>query len=260
MLISQYTDKSGNIINVPVYINEKGLYNRAFIDTNKIATVFGRDELRDYINRQIQAGNLVRIKKRSSQTSESASPINAHYGNGTSVAEQSVTSDTSSANSMLSQKPNSVKTNFSLKDSEGNTLTDEQQEYFKESKVRDENGNLLVMYQGAREDFTVFDRKKSSYANLYGRGFYFTKSENHASQYGNTRAYYLNIKHPVSTTETTITKSQLRKFLQAVSENEDYGFENYGYDATIDSVLQSTYGKSDFLMLNDVNRAFKRRV
>ena len=143
---------------------------------------------------------------------------------------------------------------FSLKDSEGNTLTEAQQEFFKDSKVRDENGNLLVMYQGASEDFTVFDRKKSSYANLYGRGFYFTKNENHARQYGNTRAYYLNIKHPVSTTETAITKSQLRKFLQAVIENEDYSFENYGYGATIDSVLESVYGKSDFLMLNDVSQ------
>ena len=143
---------------------------------------------------------------------------------------------------------------YSLKDSEGNTLTEAQQEYFKDSKVRDKNGNLLVMYQGAKEDFSVFNRKKSSYANLYGRGFYFTKSKNHASQYGNTRAYYLNIKHPVSTTETTITKSQLRKFLQAVIENEDYSFENYGYGATVDSVLKSTYGKSDFLMLNDISQ------
>ena len=143
---------------------------------------------------------------------------------------------------------------FSLKDSDGNTLTEAQQEYFKDSKVKDENGNLLVMYQGSANDFTVFDRKKSSYANLYGRGFYFTNSENHASQYGNTRAYYLNIKNPVSTTETTITESQLRKFLQAVIENEDYSFENYGYGATVDSVLKSTYGKSDFLMLNDVSQ------
>lgn len=141
-----------------------------------------------------------------------------------------------------------------LKDSQGNDLTEGQQDYFADSKVRAENGNLLVMYQGSENDFTVFDRKKSSYSNLYGRGFYFTKSENHASQYGNTRAYYLDIKHPVSTTETTITKDQLRKFLQAVSENEDYSFENYGYGATVDSVLQSTYGKSDFLMLNDVSQ------
>lgn len=139
-------------------------------------------------------------------------------------------------------------------DTNGNTLTEAQQEYFKDSKVRDENGSLRVMYQGSANDFTVFDRKKSSYANLYGRGFYFTESEAHAKQYGNTKAYYLNIKNPVSTTETTITKPQLRKFLEVVSENEDYGFENYGYGATIDDVVKNVYGKSDFLMLYDINQ------
>lgn len=160
----------------------------------------------------------------------------------------------SSETNRRSQKDVGDTTSYSLKDSEGNTLTEVQAEYFKDSKVRDDNGNLLVMYQGASEDFTVFDRKKSNYANLYGRGFYFTNSEKHASQYGNTKAYYLDIKHPVSTTETTITKAQLRKFLEAVTENEDYSFENYGYGATVDSVLESTYGKSDFLMLNDVSQ------
>ena len=157
------------------------------------------------------------------------------------------------ARGLFTTKPKSG-VQYSLKDSNGKSLTKAQQEYFKDSKVRDENGNLLVMYQGSANEFTIFDRKKSSYANMYGRGFYFTKSENHASQYGKTRAYYLNIKHPVSTTETTITKEQLHKFLQAVTENEDYSFENYGYGATVDSVLQSTYGKSDFLMLNDVSQ------
>ncbi len=84
LLVSQYTDKDGNIINVPVYINEKGLYNRVFIDTNKIATVFGKTEFRKYIREQLNKGNLVRIKNRSVQTSESTSPINADYGKNTS--------------------------------------------------------------------------------------------------------------------------------------------------------------------------------
>ena len=49
---------------------------------------------------------------------------------------------------------------YSRKDSAGRTLTDEQAEYFKDSKVRDENGNLLVVYHGTDADFTVFDRNK----------------------------------------------------------------------------------------------------
>lgn len=47
---------------------------------------------------------------------------------------------------------------YSLSDSEGNQLTQEQVEYFKKSKMRDENGNLKPMYHGSRsEAFTEFD-------------------------------------------------------------------------------------------------------
>lgn len=69
---------------------------------------------------------------------------------------------------------------FSLKDSEGNTLTEAQQEYFKDSKVRDENGNLLVVYHGTYEDFTVFDISKTASANAFGKGHYFTSKKTDA--------------------------------------------------------------------------------
>lgn len=145
---------------------------------------------------------------------------------------------------------------FSLKeDSEGSELTKAQQEYFQDSKVLDGQGRLKVMYRGGSGDFTVFDRKKSSYSNLYGRGFYFTDSEAHARQYGSARSFYLNITNPVPTAETTITRAQMRKFIKAVAENEDdFSFESYGYGATVDSVLKSVYGKSDFAMLYDVSQ------
>lgn len=154
-----------------------------------------------------------------------------------------------------SQNQRGVKEKFSLRDSAGNALTAEQQEFFKDSQVRDDDGRLKVMYRGGNGDFTVFDRRKSKHSNLYGRGFYFTDSESHAQQYGNARAFYLNIQHPVSTTETTITRIQMQKFLDAVAENEDdFSFENYGYGATVGSVLNSVYGKSDFAMLYDVDQ------
>lgn len=143
---------------------------------------------------------------------------------------------------------------ISTKDSEGKTLTPEQQEYFKNSKVRDAKGDLLVMYHGgADETYTVFDRKKSKYSNLYGRGFYFTSAKTHSSQYGTVRSFYLNIKNPLSNDETTIKKSDLLKFIKAVAENDDYGIEDYGYGATPESVTDAVYGKSDFAMLQDIN-------
>lgn len=124
----------------------------------------------------------------------------------------------------------------------------------KASKVVNADGTPKVMYRGGNETFNIFDRKKSKYSNLYGRGFYFTDSESHARQYGDARAYYLDVKHPVPMQERTITKKQMRNFLEAVAENEDYGLENYGSGATVDSVLKDLYGKNDFAMLNDVNQ------
>lgn len=44
-------------------------------------------------------------------------------------------------------------------DSEGNKLSEEQQEYFAESKVRDKDGRLLLVYHGSpNANITVFDR------------------------------------------------------------------------------------------------------
>ena len=143
---------------------------------------------------------------------------------------------------------------FSIKtDSEGRELSEQQQEYFQDSKSVDTDGRLKVMYQGGNGDFTVFDRKKSKGSNLYGRGFYFTDSEAQAKQYGGTRAFYLNVTNPLTPGQNSITRQQMRDFLSAVAENEDYGLENYGYGATVDSVLESVYGKGDFEMLQDVN-------
>lgn len=47
----------------------------------------------------------------------------------------------------------------SMRDSVGRELTEAQQEYFKDSKVRDADGNLLVMYHQTDGTFTVFDTK-----------------------------------------------------------------------------------------------------
>ncbi len=140
-------------------------------------------------------------------------------------------------------------------DSKGAALTQEQREYFANSKQFDSNGRLQVMYQGAAEEFYTFDKKKSKGSNLYGRGFYFTNSAAQAMHYGNVRGYYLNITNPVSSTEKTITRMQMRKFLNAVAENEDYSIENYGtYDVA--EILRNVYegeGKTDFAMLYDVS-------
>ncbi len=58
-------------------------------------------------------------------------------------------------------RPENEKSNtkFSVRDNTGRELAPAQQEFFRNSKARDENGNLLVMYHQTDGDFTVFDTK-----------------------------------------------------------------------------------------------------
>lgn len=86
------------------------------------------------------------------------------------------------------------------KDSQGRNLTPEQQEFFRDSKVRDENGNLQVVYHGTKEDFTIFDLGKTL-QGMVGHGFYFTdsleKARRYAGENGIVLKCYLNIREPV---------------------------------------------------------------
>jgi len=110
LLISQYKDSDGNTINVPVYVNEHGMYNRIFVDTNKIATVFGREEFDSYIKKQLADGNLVRIKNRSLQASESTPLIGGDYSKNASTDR-------------ISQPDKDVKGNLLLSEKDDNSIT-----------------------------------------------------------------------------------------------------------------------------------------
>ena len=111
------------------------------------------------------------------------------------------------------------------------------------SKIVNPDGTPKVMYHGSPAKFTIFDKKKAKSSGLYGRGFYFTDSESHASTYGERYAVYLNIKNPLQSGGATVTRAQVQKFLESVAENEDYSIENYGsYD--IGKVLQQVMGKA----------------
>lgn len=86
------------------------------------------------------------------------------------------------------------------------SLTKEQEEYFKDSKVRDENGNLKVMYHGTSAGgHTVFDPYGKAKYGLFGVGSYFTDNKEVAESYTekgkgkNKQIYetYLNITNPI---------------------------------------------------------------
>lgn len=103
-------------------------------------------------------------------------------------------------------------TKYSLTDNQGRTLTKEQQEFFKDSKVRDENGNLLEVYHGSNSEHTIFKNpEKTFYDYSSGEKFkntsitFFTDSLEVADTYVDKEqnpnkkpmTVYLNITNPL---------------------------------------------------------------
>ena len=135
----------------------------------------------------------------------------------------------SAINNSISQTGKKDNGKFSLKDSDGRELSEQQQEYFKDSKIRDEDGNLLVVYHGSSESFNTFDRTKTR-ANMDIQGNFFSPWEIDAGGYGeNVRAFYLNINNPAS---SGVAYSALNKFKgqnNAGVKAREY-LESQGYD------------------------------
>ena len=132
-------------------------------------------------------------------------------------------------------------------DSSGNELTKEQTEYFKDSKVRDDEGNLFVVYHGSTNKFTEFKHSKIGvHGTSLGRGFYFTEDTNLASSYyqegGQLLQGYLDIKKPLVDGAKTISKTDVTKLIKAICESEaKYLVENDGSYDNVNDAIKDTF-------------------
>lgn len=143
---------------------------------------------------------------------------------------------------------------FSIKDSKGRELTKEQQEYFKDSKARDNEGNLISVYHGTSEYFTEFDpymAGTSTHGEGAELGFFFSDDIDHAQYWANEAAIarntdtahimeaYLNITKPYifdwnfATVEDTF---------QDIMEDARYSTEEYD-GAIIKNVIDDDSGR-----------------
>ena len=118
------------------------------------------------------------------------------------------------------------------RDSEGRELSQEQVEFFKDSKVRDSKGNLLVVRHGTDADFNIFDFSKSGKnGKAEGYGFYFSDDKEITNRYGgNQIEVYLNISKPMFNNKRTITKKELTQF---VNDLIDFNIEKYKDDGLV---------------------------
>lgn len=134
---------------------------------------------------------------------------------------------------------------ISTQDNQGRTLSKQQQDYFKDSKVRDGNGNLLEVYHGGENTHTEFKPEffntKEKTGDYVGQGFYFSKNKGSASKYGSkVQSVYLDIKNPLVINTEADAKAYRESFdglykpttsedIKMQSEMKKDGMNDYDY-------------------------------
>lgn len=161
-----------------------------------------------------------------------------------------------------SQENSSDKVQNSMRDSVGRELTEAQQEYFKDSRVRDADGNLKPVYHGSAAVFTKFSADfMSQNGSSEGQGFYFTDYKPMAQGYekngGQLLEGYLDIKKPLSDSKVTLTAAEVKRLIKAVDPTGDDLVLNYDsrggigypsrawYNRSVEDTLRATMSTSD---------------
>lgn len=110
------------------------------------------------------------------------------------------------------------------------------------SQVVDENGFPLIVYHGTENEFDEF---KSEYmgktGTALGQGFYFTSNKDDAAGFGNiVKAFYLNIRKPLSLDSLTLTANQIMKLVDAIDKAQCEKDPEFGYG------ILSDFGDVDY--------------
>lgn len=231
------------------FINEKKQEQTAVHSQKEIPTESAAPVSKNSVAQEEGKNNNRNITKRTSadlkgnKKTTPASPLAPadNRNNGMTTLQGGVNTDV--INQSVAQKTvennNRNITKFSLRDSDGNKLSEGQKEYFKDSKAVDENGNLLVMYHGTKKGgFTTF-RDWS----------YLTAEKKYAERYTdhNTKEtiykVYANVENPFDT-----RLPECRE----IFENEFFG--NYSRTPLQDTGLpdwKDGYDLADFIEENE---------
>lgn len=211
------------------------------------------------------------------QTLGSSEPITAsEMGSNSFSADMVPQSDTAVNNYSMQNSAEDASGKHSLMDipamdSTGRELTAEQREYFFGSKVVDAEGRLKPVYHGSPAVFTEFSPDfMSQHGSSEGQGFYFTDYKPMAEGYqkdgGQLLEGYLDVKKPLSDSEITLTRAEVKKLLQAVDPTGDEVLVNYDpaggigypskawYNRALDATVKASmdYSSSDSEILAEI--------
>ena len=274
VVVTSVSDSSGNPVVVALHLSR----NNGFDVVTRIASLYGKENSRNFIADQLIRGNLIGYSKKEANRLLHRDGLQLPRRN-TAVDFDtiSVAQDTDAVNNYSMQ--NSAEDasgkhslmDIPAMDSTGRELSAEQREYFFGSKVVDAEGRLKPVYHGSPAVFTEFSPDfMSQHGSSEGQGFYFTDYKPMAEGYqkdgGQLLEGYLDIKKPLSDSEITLTRAEVKKLLQAVDPTGDEVLVNYdpaggiGYpskawynralDATVKAAME--YSDSDSEILAEI--------
>ena len=170
-IFSSIKNKNGEtiVVGFTFEYNYKNKKDRFIV--NKIDTIFGMDiNIEQGYYTHFENANYKVVYKKGSGWLAPIAPTSTSINNSISGNEENI----------------NIKYSKFL-DSAKNKLTEQQSKFFENSMVRDDKGNLLVVYHSTNADFTVFENKYKG-SNIQwidtNLGFFFSPNKEITKQFG----------------------------------------------------------------------------
>lgn len=152
-------------------------------------------------------------------------------------------------------KNNNINTTTQV-DSQGRLLSKQQQEYFKDSKVRNENGNLEVVYHtttNVGEQFNVFDPRNTDFYRFGNQIVnYYTNSKEMSGSYADG-----NYEMAETTENINNTKKVKRQYEGYINITNPYIIDAEGNNWNQIQIETNDYGKK---LLNEIDVLEKNNI
>lgn len=248
-------NKEGNTIRYIKKYSDNVSYVVEVIPTANDTTLYVKTMWKKAINNKKEAVALTNSNNTPSSTSKTRGNLassNSIAQNNTNVKDNGVRAEKISTADKY--------------DNQGRTLTKQQEEYFKNSKVRDEKDNLLTLYHGSSNQFTIFDQNRAGKSTGDASiGFWFTETRegadkfNRGAWYGNDNSnvyeVYLNIKNP-KIYKSIDNSTELEQIDNRIKENKQKQREIENNNFAIEVNSSDVRWASDESELQDIARNY----
>lgn len=141
LVVTEFKDNNGKEIVIPIQINGNGRYNNVFIDENQIKSVYGRNNLNNYINKN----NFEQIYKKNEELDFNEGIQYSNVANSSikdSITPQNENVNTTTKYSMQESEKNSG--SFSINSQNNKTWQDYLEKNYKTTGTRTNMQDILV--------------------------------------------------------------------------------------------------------------------